>query len=682
MRLKSITLTNFRQFKGQQSFDLTSTPAFPVAMLFGANGAGKTTLLNAFSWALYGTMSSDVEQQERIVTDAVWRSTPTGKDAEVAVEVRFSHGEHDYRLLRQATLRKESDQQGPCTPEVHLWSTKPDGSSVEEGAPQEKIKHILPEHVSRFFFFNGERIENLVKQGSHAEVKKDIKVLLNMEHVERAIDHLSKGVYNKLAADIRKYGGGQASSIQEAIDDLRQQEVDTKEALARVIDESDKLTQEREEVADVLRQHEKVAPIQAQRDTITRELAEARRVLRQFTDDRALLVATRGFQAFTDTLCTDTQTKAEGLYKKGELPAPLKREFVDELLSHQECICGTPLAEGSAPWDHVSQWRRRAGLQVVEGAWQQVGTQSRDLVKARDELRERLASITGQIANEADRVARLEDEKADLDGQLANSRLEDVHALEAKRMELDRRISLAQRQIGVLENKLESIHKEIDQKQRDLERAEVLDVNADKARSRSAMVRRVQRALEEILAIRESTMRVRLDEQLKGVFCGITHQNHIPVLGSDYKLGLFKDEDGVLLEVPKSTGENQILSLSFVAAVSRLARESSKELGAESGADGVYPIVMDAAFGSLDEDYQEAVSRALATLAPQLVVLVSKSQGLGRVLSEMMPHISHLGIIEQHTTAPDKSEEIVLQGTSYPYIKSDSTDHSELKAIK
>lgn len=682
MRLKSISMTNFRQFMGQQTLDLTSTAAFPVSLLFGANGAGKTTLLNAFAWALYGTMSDDVEQQNRIVTDAVWRSLSSGETADVAVEVRFDHGNQDYRLVRHATLRKESEQQGPCHPSVQLWAIRPDGSSDEERAPQEKIKHILPEHVSRFFFFNGERIESLVKKGAYAEVKKDIKVLLNLEHVERGIDHLQKGVYSKLAADIRRYGGGQASAIQEAIDELGSQEAAAKMALDRLTDEVAELDQERDAIADLLRKHEKVAPIQLQRDIVTRELNDARRAHQKARDERAALIATRGFQAFTDALCADTQAKANRLYEKGELPAPLKREFVEELLGKGECICGTQLVRHTEPWNHVKQWRQRAGLQAVERAWQQVGTQVRDMTKSREELREQLSNITGQIVMEADRVARLEDKKADLDGQLVSNRFEDVQALEARRMDLDKRVREGEQSIGATRLRLDTIRKDIDQQHGELEKAEVRDINADKARRRAALVQHVRRALEEILSIREIDMRVRLDAELKQVFRSITHQNHAPELSADFELGLFRDDEGVRLPVPKSTGENQILSLSFVAAVSRLAREVSKELGAEVGSDGVFPIVMDAAFGSLDQDYQESVSRVLANMAPQLVVLVSKSQGMGRVLDEMLPYISHLGIIEQHTTAPDKSEDIVLEGMSYPYIKSSDADHSQLKAIK
>ena len=101
MKLHSITLTNFRQFKGEQTFDLHSDSLKPVSLLFGANGSGKTTFLNAFTWALYGTLSEDVEQQERLVTDAVWRALPVGSSVDVGVEVLFDHEGHDFRMLRR-----------------------------------------------------------------------------------------------------------------------------------------------------------------------------------------------------------------------------------------------------------------------------------------------------------------------------------------------------------------------------------------------------------------------------------------------------------------------------------------------------------------------------------------------------------------------------------------------------
>ncbi len=681
MKLQSITLTNFRQFMGVQNFALTSDAIKPVTLLFGANGAGKTTLLNAFTWALYGTMSDDVEEQGRLVTDIVWRNAAIGDSVEVGVEVCFDHEGRDFRLLRNAAPRKESDAQGPVSPTVQLWMTNSDGSSEVSQAPQELIYKILPRGVSRFFFFNGERIENLVKKGAYAEVQKDIKVLLDLEQVERAIAHLPK-VDRKLTNELKKHGGETASKIQDAIDELTEQQTRRREELQVVEGSLAILAEEREVVTDLLRQHAEAAPIQAERDAVSSELDEARSARDEALAERALLIATRGFVAFGDALGEATLKMADGLYERGALPAPLKREFVDQLLDQQVCICGTQLEEHSTPWEHVKDWRQRAGLQAVETAWQQLSGQIPAMLAARDEVRESLALLMKRIGAERDRVARLEERKSELDGKLQDSRMEDVKGLETRRVELEGRIGEQNQRKGAVEADLRNISKEIQQQTNERSRAEVTDELAAKARARSDLVQSVKRALEEILTIREEDMRQRLDATLKDVFKSITHQNHIPVLSKGFELTLHKD-DGLL--VAKSTGENQILSLSFVAAVSKLAREIRTERHIEDGAAedaGTYPIVMDAAFGALDEDYQEAVARALAKMAPQLVVLVSKSQGLGKVVTELMPYVSHLGVIQTYSTAAGSGDDIELQGVSHPYIRNSEADYSELKVIK
>ncbi|PBA28930.1 hypothetical protein CKJ65_25585 [Mycobacterium intracellulare] len=685
MKLQSITLTNFRQFKGNQTLDLTSDAIKPVTLIFGANGAGKTTLLNAFTWGLYGSMSEDVEQQHRMVTDSVWRALPVGDSIEVSVEIRFDHEGQDYRLRRSAALRKESDHQGALSPKLELWTTRADGSSEVSQAPQETIFSILPVGVSRFFFFNGERIENLVKKGAYAEVQRDIKVLLDLEQVERAIAHLPK-VNRKLTDELKKHGGGTASAIQEAIDTLTDRQTKAKDELTVIEGEIAILAEERDATLELLRQHAEAAPIQDERDKVSIELDEARTSRDAALTERAALVATKGFQAFTEPLGEKTKAMADNLYQKGHLPAPLKREFVDQLLEERSCICGTPLAEHSGPWERVKEWRQRAGLQAVETAWQQLSGQIAPLGDARQTIKDTLSMLVNRIQTERDRVYRLEARKSELDGRLKDSRLEGVQELETKRIHLNRRIAIKNQRKGSIEAELAEFTKEIEQKTKERSRAQVTDELAQKARSRSDLVQSVKKALEEILAFREEDMRHRLDAEVKEVFKGITFKPYVPTLNEDFELMLHQNVNGVELPVPKSTGENQILSLSFVAAVSKLAREIRKGGRAEGAATvdaGTFPIVMDAAFGSLDQDYQEAVSRALAKMAPQLVVFVSKSQGLGKVVNELLPYVSHLGVIEAHTTAEGNiTEDIELEGMAYPYIRSDASDHSELKVIK
>jgi DNA sulfur modification protein DndD len=615
----------------------------------------------------------------------VWRSTPTGGSAVVSVELVFDHEGRDYRVLRRASVRKEGDQQANTSPEVQLWTTTPDGSSEIVGAPQERILSILPRSISRFFFFNGERIEKLVEKSAYSEVQQDIKVLLDLEQVERALGHLPK-VDRKLTFDIRKHGGDKASAIQTAIDELRERESALRDEQRILEGQLSTLNDEREGVTELLRQHDAAAPIQQRRDAVTKQLGEARLALDAALKERANLIATRGFLAFTEDLGEATSAMAESLYQRGALPAPLKREFVDQLLEDGTCICGTALAVDGEPRKHVTEWRQRAGLQAVETSWQRLSGQIEPMASARNDLRDSLGQIMKRVGDLRDSIAEHEETKSELDGKLRDSRLEDVQALESKRIDLDNRHGEKQRRIGAVVSDLQRIAKDTDQKVKERKNAEVTDELAAKARARSDMVQNVQRALEEILEIRSERMRQRLDAELKSVYKSITYKNYVPTLSASFELALHTNVDGVLLPVGKSTGENQILSLSFVAAVSQLAREIRRERRAEGDAAedaGTYPIVMDAAFGSLDENYQESVARALAQMAPQLVVLVSKSQGLGTVVTELAPYVSHLGIIEAHSTLPGVSDEdIELRGRAHPYIRHADTDCAVLKEVQ
>ena len=53
MKIKSISLTNFRQFMGSHKLDLSTSKDKPFNIVLGNNGFGKTTTYRAISWCLF-----------------------------------------------------------------------------------------------------------------------------------------------------------------------------------------------------------------------------------------------------------------------------------------------------------------------------------------------------------------------------------------------------------------------------------------------------------------------------------------------------------------------------------------------------------------------------------------------------------------------------------------------------
>ena len=54
MKIKSITLNNFRQFYGSVSIDLNTNSKQNIVLIGGKNGYGKTNFLLSIVWCLYG----------------------------------------------------------------------------------------------------------------------------------------------------------------------------------------------------------------------------------------------------------------------------------------------------------------------------------------------------------------------------------------------------------------------------------------------------------------------------------------------------------------------------------------------------------------------------------------------------------------------------------------------------
>lgn len=65
MKIKQITLINYRLYKGSNSISFSTEKEKNVFLISGQNGFGKTTLLHALLWCLYGRLIADIDDSIR-----------------------------------------------------------------------------------------------------------------------------------------------------------------------------------------------------------------------------------------------------------------------------------------------------------------------------------------------------------------------------------------------------------------------------------------------------------------------------------------------------------------------------------------------------------------------------------------------------------------------------------------
>lgn len=682
MRLRSMQLENFRQFYGNNEVAFAQDPDHNVTVIYGANGAGKTALLNAFTWAFYGEFSPDFENPEMLINKRAWAETSIGETSDARVSVEFEHEESVYQIARVTTERK-SEGGSSVTVRDSVPSAlrvDPDGRQSEIGNPGELASQILPYRLFSFFFFNGERIEKLVSSNAYAQIEDGIKTLLGLSIVERAIGHTDTAL-KELRKAQQKVGSPQTQTL---IDELRGDEENRDLKSQEHDDLVDKIAKENQVLAAIekrLRTKEATKQIQQNRDECEAALQSARDSI---DDTRAKIseaIGVRGYLAFTGGLADECLKTVAELHEKGELPAPLKRQFVDELLDRHICICDRSLDEGEPPYTAVSAWRNRAGA-GAEMAWGQLSAHAKHVIEERPtfygDLRERMDRVFQLGTTEKKLLEKL----SELHQQLDSKESEEIKDLEARRQKVKLSRDSLTMSLGGVNQEIKTLDERVKLKEKQLSDAMEKGEEAKLAQHRVEVATVARDLFKEILALRTDEVRSSLDERIRRIYSGISFKPSVPRLSPEFHLELLESLDGPRVPA-KSTGENLILSLSFVGALAEFARlrhEEAAQKGASTGAGlqyrgGIYPLVTDSPFGNLDDNYCTDIARVIPKLAPQVIVMVSKRQGLGPVENELGPRIGARDVLVYHTPKEGEVDEAInLLGHDHSYIVSTDED--------
>lgn len=693
MILTAIELDNFRQFRGTQRLELSTSADKNVTVVYGANGAGKTSLLNAFTWALYRTFSPGFEQPDHLINEQAWADAKPGEDVAASVTLEFEHEGRRYTVTRSTVDRKSTDGPGARVKDAVVTV----GFIDEYGEHHNRddtaagtINEVLPERLHRFFFFDGERIEQLVKPDAYAEIEQAIKGILGLQVVENAIKHTDEA-RRDLERELRDLGTDEDRALADELAQVRTSREERRAALAQHRANLAALEDERQAVGDRLAQLAEAAALQREREELEHDLAQSEKAIAASRASLAEAVAKKGWLAFAAGLAEQTSAVFEERRQRGEIPSDLKRQFVEDLLDRGRCICGCELTPDGEPYNLVAEWRERAVHADVEAAWTRLPAVAGITLVRREELYAYLHETLAEQSRHRDGHKRIVDKLSAISDSLRHGDSDTVKQLEEQRERIGSSIAEEQRHRARAEVDIESLDERERALVKDLEKARAENEKAKIARRRVSVAGSSVGIFREILRLRTEEVREQLDRRIKDLYSTISFKAYVPHLDDGFRLDLRNAEGQRSASVAKSTGENQILSLSFVGALAEHARDRYEEAQQAGGGDGllsfqggVYPVVMDSPFGSLDLNYQQRVADAIPKLAPQVIVFVSQSQGLGAVQEQMGPRISREYVIEFHTPKEDlEVETITLRSGTYPYIsRSTSGERAELLPVR
>ncbi|MFM7367592.1 MAG: AAA family ATPase, partial [Sphaerospermopsis kisseleviana] len=385
MKLTSIKLCNFRSFYGQ-------TPEITIAtgdiknttIIHGNNGAGKTSLLNAFTWVLYEKFTAAFAATEQLVNKRAIAEVENEQPVECWVEVGWEHEGNRYRAKRTCRVYKNATNMEATKTKLIIQTVGDDGKwyfPIEQA--EEIINNILPASLHQYFFFDGERIEEIVRSDKKAEIAEATETFLGVKVIDLAIRHLKeakKTLDNELAAigDAEtKQLLKEQSKLEQEMERINKRQTEIKKELENQQTFKKDISSRLIELSAVRELQERRESLETQKRSSYEELNKTKEALKKIISKQAYTV-----------LLGQTNANFRGiiseLKQKGELKSGISKEFVAELIQTGRCICGAELKEGGNGHFHVKSLLKKTGSSSVEETAIRMGAQVDDIDKQAD----------------------------------------------------------------------------------------------------------------------------------------------------------------------------------------------------------------------------------------------------------------------------------------------------------
>lgn len=634
MLLKSIEYYNFRPFIGQQKieFDIPEDDKDTnVTVILGDNTHGKSTFVLSFIWCFYGI--SKFTKADDILNKKIENDMYPGNKEKAYVQVEFEDNGIQYIMKRTQRfimqdngILKGEDSIAELT---YIENNEQKSVGSKQWDVNVAIKSILPYDLSSFFFFEGEKDNEISKK----DLSGAVKTLIGLEAYDNMRKHLhgSQTQSSPTAASVMGYymskqNDASGKEAQRAFEEKRSAENKLDEILKRIAEirmEISKYEGEIEKINQKLREAEPSKELQKRRDQIANEIASKEEeikkknkdFMRGFSEDSLPLFLTPLFSKTTDKLI-EMDVNDKGI--RG-----IEGTAIQELLHRGVCLCGTELKRGTCAYKSVEKY-----MEYVPP--KSIGVLVSDMREKIDEYSEknkkyvsRMEEVYSDIVSCRTKLDDLEREDKDI-----LIRINEIGKIDTEDAETN--LTSYKMTIKKLYDEMEKKNAEKGSLQSTIETATNnfnMYKNKDEESRQYQIYYQYAEAIYNWVQInydkKEQEMRDKLNKHIKELFDSMYSGHRDISIDEKYNVNLTFDGK----DVDITGGLRVIKYFSYVGALVQTAYEVMKERekdenGNEEMLGEQYPLVLDAAFSHADSTHTKNIAKQLAKATSQLVFAV------------------------------------------------------------
>ena len=633
MKINSITLKNFRPYYGTHTINFATDAERHVTVIQGVNGAGKTSLFTALNWCLYG--DDFVKRNIGYIGELInRRALADGGIVETSVELRFTYqgifSDREVEFCAKREIQRNLRLDGTARTITRLSLEITNWREFQDTEASNWIQAIIPENVSVHFFFDGEKIDNFTRPNRRTEVESAVRNVLKIDEIERGTRHL-EDVANEYQRQVSKHASDKLKPLLEVRE--------TKKSLRSKLSKDIELRQEEVKLAKKQKQD-----IDARLEDIKglRKLIDERKAieaeLEQFKEkkveyqEQTRRLANQGFIPLAKPVLD------KGLEILREIPTELPDTLLNELLDKMQCLCGRPIRDQSPEMQTIKNLLNRSISTNLGHIAQETHGDLKHLVRTHvEKIPSDLKSILRDEEELDQNVKTKKGRLEEIGRALENFDHDEANNLEKRRKEYEQSIPKLEGEINQIKGRIQEIDMEITKLSQKINTEKDSNAKAEELKRYSKLAEDSAKAMCKIYELYAENMRERVQSETEKIFKDLVwNGDHFRdvLLNKDYELRVI-DESGEDVLPELSAGQRQVLSLSFIAAMAKIAvHETIPQLTEEP-----FPIVMDTAFGRLSRKHRENITRVMPNIAKQLVLFVTDEELHGQAKANLASRI-------------------------------------------
>ncbi len=616
MIIKSITLTNFRQYKGPITVNFSDESDKKVTVFIGDNSNGKSTLIQAFIWAIYNKEKLDLQFSSDVLNKDTLSHMYSGDVENVSVEVHLIHGGIEYIFLREqkykcvdvGRVKKEDDT-------YKVWYIE-NGQTVRSSNPEVTKDKVLPEDLAEYFFFDGEHIKNLNEKKN---LKKSLAKLLGLLPLQNAVNDLNKVVIN-IGQSIPMDGNTKLSSAIREEKRLSEELKTARDQLGTAKMLNDNAKQNFEHWQNKFSEIKAVGVLLERKNELLAEEKESTE-----KTNAALIACSKKFnssflRAMSVDLVEDTLKILDDI-KEGDIADEavpnMNAESVNFILKRQKCICGSDLRDHPELVKHIEEL-----LNVLPP--HSIGTElsvfKEQLEMFKDSYESSKDSFNSAVDVYYDTLEDLDGVQrklADLDVKLKGVDADPYEDTKNEYNRAETEVKTSGNYLITCERKVKDAEKKLEDQKDDLTRLMDLDKKYEVPRTCREYAKRLSQDIERTRVLKEENMLRDFRVVLKEVFDKMYHGEREVSVDDNYDVSLLVPGVG---ETSISEGTGAVLGFAYVCTFLKMAldRMDEEEVGNERHA-----LIMDAPTSTQDDKHIANVFSYTISVADQIILFIN-----------------------------------------------------------